>query len=121
MEEESALDIDEATLSTRIILIKDQLINISKSLRGAIPTTLGDDALIEDDNFKHWMLSNLIIEGMENDSNNEDFNRFLYFMFEQVGGNVARLIDQYELEINNIPGGTYSFNLIIKEPEQKDE
>ena len=54
--------------------------------------------------------------------NNEGFNRMLYYMFEEVGENVPRLLNQYDIRVDmNSAGQLENIELIVLETETLDE
>ena len=99
-QEETILDVDEKELAVRLELLRGKLLEASKALRAQVPSTLPAQALTENGFFKQWVICNTVYDSSLKDTNNEDFNRMLYYMFEECGGNVARLLNQYDLRVD---------------------
>ena len=120
-QEETILDVDEKELAVRLELLRGKLLEASKALRAQVPSTLPDQALTENGFFKQWVICNTVYDSSLKDTNNEDFNRMLYYMFEESGGNVARLLNQYDLRVDlNGAGQLDNIELIILETETAD-
>ncbi len=119
--EETILDVDEKELAVRLELLRGKLLEASKALRAQVPPTLSDQALTENGFFKQWVICNTVYDSSLKDTNNEDFNRMLYYMFEESGGDVARLLNQYDLKVDlNSAGQLENIELIILETETAD-
>lgn len=115
------LKVDEEALAGRITYLKDRLINLCYRLRSEIPENILDSELIENEMFKSWTIANLILQNMELDKENTSSNRLLYYMFEQCGGSVHRLLNQYSLDITKKENGSIeSINLVIVEEDPED-
>ena len=99
-QEETLLDVDEKELAGRLELLRGKLLEASKALRAQVPETLPDAALTENQFFKQWIICNTVYNSSLRDENNEDFNMMLYYMFEENGGDIARLLNQYDLKVD---------------------
>tara|TARA_B100000029_G_C17334373_1_gene872893 strand:- start:327 stop:707 length:381 start_codon:yes stop_codon:yes gene_type:complete len=120
-QEETILDVDEKELAVRLDLLRGKLLEASKALRAQVPSTLPDQALTENGFFKQWVICNTVYDSSLKDTNNEDFNRMLYYMFEESGGNIAQLLNQYDLKVDlNSAGQLENIELIILETETTD-
>ena len=120
-QEETLLDVDEKELAGRLEILRGKLLEASKALRAQVPETLPDTALTENQFFKQWIICNTVYDSSLRDTNNEDFNRMLYYMFEENGGDIARLLNQYDLRVDiNGAGQLENIELIILETETAD-
>jgi len=116
------LEIDEDRLGYRVGYIKEKLLQMSKSLRDEIPEDLTDKDLTEDNTFKQWVIINSIYDASQTDVNNENFNRMLYYLFDKSKGNIARLVNNYDINIKlNSAGQLEDMNLVVLETETFEE
>ena len=116
------LEIDEDRLGYRVGYIKEKLLQMSKSLRDQIPEDLTDKDLTDDDAFKQWIIINSIYDASQTDVENENFNRMLYYLFDKSKGNIARLVNNYDINIKlNSAGQLEDMNLVVLETETFEE
>ena len=116
------LEIDEERLGYRVGYIKEKLLQMSKSLREQIPEDLTDNDLTEDNAFKQWIIINSIYDASQTDVENENFNRMLYYLFDKSKGNIARLVNNYDVNIKlNSAGQLEDMNLVVLETETFEE
>ena len=116
------LEIDEDRLGYRVGYIKEKLLQMSKSLRDQIPEDLTDKDLTEDNAFKQWIIINSIYDASQTDVENENFNRMLYYLFDKSKGNIARLVNNYDVNIKlNSAGQLEDMNLVVLETETFEE
>ena len=116
------LEIDEDRLGYRVGYIKEKLLQMSKSLRVQIPEDLTDEDLTEDNAFKQWIIINSIYDASQTDVENENFNRMLYYLFDKSKGNIARLVNNYDINIKlNSAGQLEDMNLVVLETETFEE
>ena len=116
------LEIDEDRLGYRVGYIKEKLLQMSKSLRDEIPEDLTDKDLTEDNTFKQWIIINSIYDASQTDVENENFNRMLYYLFDKSKGNIARLVNNYDVNIKlNSAGQLEDMNLVVLETETFEE
>ena len=116
------LEIDEDRLGYRVGYIKEKLLQMSKSLRDQIPEDLTDKDLTEDNAFKQWIIINSIYDASQIDVENENFNRMLYYLFDKSKGNIARLVNNYDVNIKlNSAGQLEDMNLVVLETETFEE
>jgi len=116
------LEVDEERLRYRVGYIKEKLLQMSKSLRDEIPEDLTDKDLTEDNTFKQWVIINSIYDASQTDVNNENFNRMLYYLFDKSKGNIARLVNNYDINIKlNSAGQLEDMNLVVLETETFEE
>ena len=116
------LEIDEDRLGYRVGYIKEKLLQMSKSLRVQIPEDLTDEDLTEDNAFKQWIIINSIYDASQTDVENENFNRMLYYLFDKSKGNIARLVNSYDINIKlNSAGQLEDMNLVVLETETFEE
>ena len=120
--EKKLLDVEDKILSTRIKFLQGRLLEVSKVLRSNVPEGMMDSDLTEDSFFKQWVICNTVYNSSTKDENNEGFNRMLYYMFEEVGGDVPRLLNQYDLKIDmNDEGQLQDIQLVVLETEIHNE
>ena len=116
------LEIDENRLGYRVGYIKEKLLQMSKSLRDQIPEDLTDQDLTEDNAFKQWIIINSIYDASQIDVENENFNRMLYYLFDKSKGNIARMVNNYDINIKlNSAGQLEDMNLVVLETETFEE
>ena len=116
------LEIDEDRLGYRVGYIKEKLLQMSNSLRDQIPEDLTDQDLTEDNAFKQWIIINSIYDASQTDVENENFNRMLYYLFDKSKGNIARLVNNYDINIKlNSAGQLEDMNLVVLETETFEE
>ena len=119
---EEILEVDEDKLVYRVGYIKEKLLQMSTALRGNIPPDLTDQDLTEDNAFKQWILVNSIYDASVQDESNDGFNRLLYYLFDKSKGNVARLVNDYDINIKvNDAGQLEDMQLVILETETAEE
>ncbi len=115
---EELLEVDEEKLKYRVEYIKDNLLKMSEKLREEIPQGLTDQDLTEDNTFKHWVIVNSIYDAAQKDDTDQGFNRMLYYLFDKSKGNIARLVNNYDVNIKfNSAGQLEDMNLVIMETE----
>ena len=91
-------------------------------MRGKIPPDLTDQDLTEDDAFKQWIIVNSIYDASIQDESNSGFNRLLYYLFDKSKGNVARLVNNYDINIELNDGGQLEdMQLVVLETETAEE
>ena len=114
------LDVNENTLSTRITFLQEQLVKASQALRSEVDPSLSDQNLTEDNTFKQWVVCNSVYDASIKDVHNEGFNRMLYWMFEEVGNNVPKLLSNYDVKVDlNAKGQLENIQLIVIETESE--
>ena len=119
---EEILEVDEEKLVYRVGYIKEKLLQISTALRGKIPPDLTDQDLTEDNAFKQWIIVNSIYDASTQDEGNDGFNRLLYYLFDKSKGNIARLVNNYDINIElNDAGQLKDMQLVILETETAEE
>ena len=119
---EEILEVDEEKLVYRVGYIKEKLLQISTALRGKIPPDLTDQDLTEDNAFKQWIIVNSIYDASIQDEGNDGFNRLLYYLFDKSKGNIARLVNNYDINIElNDAGQLKDMQLVILETETAEE
>ena len=119
---EEILEVDEDKLVYRVGYIKEKLLQMSTALRGQIPPDLADKDLTEDNAFRQWIIVNSIYDASNEDENNDGFNRLLYYLFDKSKGNVARLVNDYDINIKvNDAGQLEDMELVILETETAEE
>ena len=117
-EPEELLDVDEEKLKYRINYIKENLLQMSNKLREKIPVDLTDQDLTEDNVFRNWIIVNSIYDAANRDDADQGFNRMLYFLFDKSKGNIARLVNNYDINIKlNGAGQLEDINLVVMETE----
>ena len=119
---EEILEVDEDKLVYRVGYIKEKLLQMSTALRGNIPPDLTDKDLTEDNAFKQWVIVNSIYDASVQDEGNDGFNRLLYYLFDKSRGNVARLVNNYDINIKlNNAGQLEDMQLVVLETETAEE
>ena len=119
---EEILEVDEDKLVYRVGYIKEKLLQMSTALRGKIPPDLTDQDLTEDNAFKQWIIVNSIYDASIQDESNSGFNRLLYYLFDKSKGNVARLVNNYDINIElNNSGQLKDMQLVVLETETAEE
>ena len=119
---EEILEVDEDKLVYRVGYIKEKLLQMSTALRGNIPPDLTDQDLTEDNAFKQWIIVNSIYDASVQDESNDGFNRLLYYLFDKSKGNIARLVNDYDINIKlNDAGQLEDLQLVILETETAEE
>ena len=117
-ETEELLDVDEEKLKYRVNYIKENLLQMSNKLREEIPVDLTDQDLTEDNVFRNWIIVNSIYDAANKDDADQGFNRMLYFLFDKSKGNIARLVNNYDINIKlNGAGQLEDINLVVMETE----
>ena len=116
------LEVDEDKLVYRVGYIKERLLQMSTALRGKIPPDLTDQDLTEDNAFKQWIIVNSIYDASIQDEGNDGFNRLLYYLFDKSKGNIARLVNNYDINIElNDAGQLKDMQLVVLETETAEE
>ena len=119
---EEMLEVDEDKLVYRVGYIKEKLLQMSTALRGKIPPDLTDQDLTEDNAFKQWIIVNSIYDASIQDEDNDGFNRLLYYLFDKSKGNIARLVNNYDINIElNDAGQLKDMQLVVLETETAEE
>ena len=119
---EEILEVDEDKLVYRVGYIKEKLLQMSTALRGKIPPDLTDQDLTEDNAFKQWIIVNSIYDASTQDESNDGFNRLLYYLFDKSKGNIARLVNNYDINIKlNDAGQLEDMQLVVLETETAEE
>ena len=119
---EEILEVDEDKLVYRVSYIKEKLLQMSTALRGKIPPDLTDQDLTEDNAFKQWVIVNSIYDASNSDESNDNFNRMLYYLFDKSKGNIARLVNNYDINIElNDSGQLEDMQLVVLETETAEE
>ena len=119
---EEILEVDEDKLVYRVGYIKEKLLQMSTALRGKIPPDLTDQDLTEDNAFKQWVIVNSIYDASNSDESNDSFNRMLYYLFDKSKGNIARLVNNYDINIElNDAGQLEDMQLVVLETETAEE
>ena len=119
---EEILEVDEDKLVYRVGYIKEKLLQMSTALRGQIPPDLTDQDLTEDNAFKQWIIVNSIYDASIQDEGNDGFNRLLYYLFDKSKGNIARLVNNYDINIElNDAGQLKDMQLVVLETETAEE
>ena len=119
---EEILEVDEDKLVYRVDYIKEKLLQMSTALREKIPSDLTDQDLTEDNVFKQWVIINSIYDASNSDESNDNFNRMLYYLFDKSKGNIARLVNNYDINIElNGAGQLEDMQLIVLETETAEE
>ena len=115
---EKVLNVEEDRLKYRVEYIRENLVQLSKKLRELIPKDLTDQDLTQDNTFKQWVIVNSIYDGSMKDESHDGFNRMLYFLFDKAKGNIARLVNNYDIYIKlNGAGQLEDMNLVVLETE----
>ena len=119
---EEILEVDEDKLVYRVGYIKEKLSQMSTALRGKIPPDLTDQDLTENNVFKQWIIVNSIYDASIQDESNDGFNRLLYYLFDKSKGNIARLVNNYDINIElNDAGQLKDMQLVVLETETAEE
>ena len=91
---------------------------MSNKLREEIPEDLTDQDLTEDNVFRNWIIVNSIYDAAGKDEADQGFNRMLYYLFDKCKGNIARLVNNYDINIKlNGAGQLEDMNLVVMETE----
>ena len=119
---EELLEVDEEKLKYRIDYIKENLLQMSIKLRDEIPEDLTDQDLTEHNVFRNWVIVNSIYDAANRDEADQGFNRMLYFLFDKCKGNIARLVNNYDIDIKlNSVGQLEDIKLVIMETETYED
>ena len=119
---EELLEVDEEKLKYRIDYIKENLLQMSIKLRDEIPEDLTDQDLTEHNVFRNWVIVNSIYDAANRDEADQGFNRMLYFLFDKCKGNIARLVNNYDIDIKlNSVGELEDIKLVIMETETYED
>ena len=117
-DDEKFLDVNETTLATRITFLQEQLVKASQTLRSEVDPSLSDQDLTEDNTFKQCVVCNSVYDASIKDVQNEGFNRMLYWMFEESGSNIPRLLSNYDVSVDlDEKGQLKGIQLIVVETE----
>ena len=91
---------------------------MSHKLREDIRDNLTDQDLTEHNVFRNWVIVNSIYDAANKEEADQGFNRMLYFLFDKCKGNIARLVNNYDIEIKlNSAGQLEDIKLVIMETE----
>ncbi len=116
--EEKILDIDENTLQSRIVFIRDKILDVASTLRTQVPEGIENEELVTNEYFKQWFIANSIFDASLKDIDNEGINRMLYFMFEETKGNIPLLLSHYDVKVELDSNGKLdSIQLVVLEEE----
>ena len=116
--EEKILDIDENTLQSRIVFIRDKILDVASTLRTQVPEGIENEELVTNEYFKQWFIANSIYDASMKDLNNEGINRMLYYMFEETKGNIPLLLSQYDIKVDMDSSGKLdSIQLVVLEED----
>ena len=119
---EELLEVDEEKLKYRIDYIKENLLQMSIKLRDEIPEDLTDQDLTEHNVFRNWVIVNSIYDAANRDEADQGFNRMLYFLFDKCKGNIARLVNNYDIDIKlNSVRQLEDIKLVIMETETYED
>ena len=119
---EEILEVDEEKLRYRVEYIRENLLTMSKKLREQIPEGLTDADLTDNDTFRNWVIVNSIYDASNKDEADEGFNRMLYFLFDKSKGNIARLVNNYDINIKlNSAGQLEDIKLVVMETETHED
>mgnify|MGYP001572438605 CR=1 FL=1 len=99
-EVDKILDIDDETLKIRVQFIQEALQKTVDILRKNIPEDLSDDDAAQNENFRNWTLTNLIISILRNDKLNLAASRLAYFLFEKSDKNIIKFISHFSLTLD---------------------
>ena len=87
-------------------------------MRSEIDPALNDQNLTEDNTFKQWVICNSVYDASMKDVQNDGFNRMLYWMFEESGNNIPRLLSNYDVKVDlNNKGELEAIQLVVIETE----
>ena len=115
---EKVLNVEEDRLKYRVEYIRENLVQLSKKLRELVPKDLTDQDLTQDNTLKQWVIVNSIYDASMKDESHDGFNRMLYFLFDKAKGNIARLVNNYDIDIKlNGAGQLEDMNLVVLETE----
>ena len=115
---EKVLNVEEDRLKYRVEYIRENLVQLSKKLRELVPKDLTDQDLTQDNTLKQWVIVNSIYDGSMKDESHDGFNRMLYFLFDKAKGNIARLVNNYDIDIKlNSAGQLEDMSLVVLETE----
>ena len=119
---EELLDVDEEKLKYRIDYIKENLVQMSQKLREEIPDNLTDQDLTEHNVFRNWVIVNSIYDAANREEADQGFSRMLYFLFDKCRGNIARLVNNYDIDIKlNSAGQLEDIKLVVMETETYED
>ena len=115
---EKVLNVEEDRLKYRVEYIRENLVQLSKKLRELVPKDLTDQDLTQDNTLKQWVIVNSIYDASMKDESHDGFNRMLYFLFDKAKGNIARLVNNYDIDIKlNSAGQLEDMSLVVLETE----
>jgi len=121
-EQDKILDVDEKLIDNRVKFIQKELLSVSDKLRKNIPEIADNEELIKNEIFKQWFICNTIYDSSLLDEDNTAFNRLLYYMYDNSGASIPRLLSNYDMqEKRDAEGNLIDIGLIIIEPETADE
>ena len=115
---EKVLNVEEDRLKYRVEYIRENLVQLSKKLRELVPKDLTDQDLTQDNTLKQWVIVNSIYDASMKGESHDGFNRMLYFLFDKAKGNIARLVNNYDIAIKlNGAGQLEDMSLVVLETE----
>lgn len=129
-EVEELVNIDDETMKIRITAIREKLEDIVVGLRKYLKTEEIENSEFDDkdieylnshEQFKAWVISNLVLRLSDSDVNNQNINRLLYFMFDEYEGDVRKIISSYDVEILKTEDGSLSYQLKVLEPNESED
>jgi len=100
------VDINDELLDVRVSMIKKELYDLCTSIRETIDENKSYLELIDDKNFKKWVICNEIYNMIDK---NVDFYRMTYFLYIECNNDIEKFISLYDIEYeldknNNISG-----------------
>lgn len=110
MSEEKILDVEEVIIEGRMKIILEKCVELSLNLRKNIDESKNNEELLQDDNFKKWIIINEIINKCNSDSN---FVRMFYYLYEKFDNDLVNLLSYYDLEIKRDKEGNITEILLI--------
>ena len=96
---EKVLNVEEDRLKYRVEYIRENLVQLSKKLRELVPKDLTDQDLTQDNTLKQWVIVNSIYDASMKDESHDGFNRMLYFLFDKAKGNIIRLVNSFDINM----------------------
>lgn len=125
--DEKLLDIDDETLAVRVAIVREALEEAAVALRtnlkeqgieGEVSEGVTDDyikSLNENEQFRAWMVTNLILKLSDSDPNNSSINRLLYTMYEHYNGDIRKVIATYDVKLIRNSNGSISYDMTVLE------
>jgi|19_taG_2_1085344.scaffolds.fasta_scaffold00076_33 hypothetical protein len=114
------LEVDEDVLKNRLIAIASQITSEIAALRKEVPTLLANEDLVQNKAFRRWMVANLVIQHLEEQGLTSTLGRMMYYMYEECEGNMAKLLDQYDIE-SDLSNSVPKFNLVVVEYGEEND